>query len=74
MTGEIIVAVLSFGGTIVGSVAGVLASNRLTTYRLEQLEKKVDKHNNLVERMALVEDHIKGLQAKVQELKEDDRK
>lgn len=60
--GEILVAVLSFGGTIVGSVAGVLASSRLTNYRLEQLEKKVDKHNNLVERMALAEDHIKTLQ------------
>lgn len=65
MGGEILVAVLSFGGTIVGSVAGVIASNRLTTYRLEQLEKKVDKHNNLVERMALAEDHIKTLQATV---------
>ena len=65
MTGEIIVAVLSFGGTIIGSVAGVIASTRLTNYRLEQLEKKVDKHNNLVERMALAEDHIKALQSQV---------
>ena len=74
MTGEIIVAVLSFGGTIIGSVAGVIASTRLTNYRLEQLEKKVDKHNNLVERMALAEDHIASLKKGLQELRDDDKR
>lgn len=52
---NITVALISFLGTLAGSVAGVLASNKLTAYRLTKLEEKVDKHNNLVERMALVE-------------------
>lgn len=52
---EVLVAVLSFAGTLIGTLTGVLTSARLTTYRLEQLEKKVEKHNNLVERMVAVE-------------------
>ena len=52
---EIIVAVLSFLGTIVGSIAGVYATSRLSNYRIQQLEKKVDRHNNLIERVYLLE-------------------
>lgn len=53
--------VISFLGSAVGCVGGILASQRLTAFRLEQLEKKVDKHNNLVERMAVAENEIKRL-------------
>lgn len=56
MPSEILIALLSFAGTIIGSLAGVFSAARLTNYRIEQLEKKVDKHNNLVERMYAVED------------------
>ena len=42
-------------GTLSGSIFGVMKANKLVTFRLEQLEKKVDKHNCLVERMAVVE-------------------
>lgn len=48
---ELVVAVLAFLGTVVGSVAGILTANKLTNYRIEQLEKKVDKHNSIIERM-----------------------
>lgn len=51
-----IVAVLSLVGTCVGSIAGIIASNKLTDFRLKKLEDKVDKHNHLVERMCKVED------------------
>ena len=57
MTEQIILALLSFAGTLVGSLAGVCATSRLSNYRIEQLEKKVDKHNNLVERVYLIEQH-----------------
>ena len=50
MQPEIIVALLSMAGTLAGSVIGVMTANKLTTYRIDQLEKKVEKHNNLVER------------------------
>ena len=44
-------ALIGLGGSAAGSLIGVLASSRLTQYRLEQLERKVDKHNNVIERM-----------------------
>lgn len=68
MTSEIVVALLSLLGTAAGSVAGVLAANRLTNYRIDQLEKKVEKHNNLVERMVAVEDRAKSNSHRLDEL------
>lgn len=50
MDSEIIVAVISGLGTLVGSGIGAYASSKLTAYRIEQLEKKVEKHNQVVER------------------------
>lgn len=58
MTDAVIVALLSLAGTLAGSLGGVLAANRLVTYRLSQLEQKVNKHNNLVERMAVAEERL----------------
>lgn len=50
MSDTVIVALISGLGTLLGSVAGVLAANKLTNYRIAQLEKKVDKHNTVIER------------------------
>lgn len=55
MTPEIIVAILSMAGTAIGSITGVLAANKLTNYRISQLEKKVDKHNTVIERTFVIE-------------------
>ena len=52
---EIIVAAIALIGTAVGSLGGILAANRLTNYRIEQVEKKVDKHNSVIERITVVE-------------------
>lgn len=57
MTEPILVAVLALVGTLVGSLGGILAANKLTNYRIEQLEKKVAEHNNLVSRLYAVEKH-----------------
>ena len=51
MTESIIVAVLSLVGTLAGAYFGNRKSATLIAYRLEELEKKVSKHNTLVERM-----------------------
>ena len=56
----IIVALISMAGTIIGSMIGVMKSNDKTLYRIEQLEKKVEAHNNLVERMTIVEQEEKS--------------
>ena len=54
MTSEVLIGVLSLIGTLIGTIGGILASNRLVTYRLEQLEKKVGEHNNLIAYRAYV--------------------
>lgn len=53
-----LVAVLSLVGTLVGAFGGILAANRLTNYRIEQLEKKVDRHNSVIERTYKIEQEI----------------
>ena len=55
MIETIIVGVLSLIGTLGGSLFGILAANKLTTYRIEQLEKQVEKHNRVIERVVLLE-------------------
>ena len=55
MSESIIIAILSLAGTIIGSLLGILASNKLVVYRIEQLEKKVEKHNSVIERVYLLE-------------------
>ncbi len=65
MTDQIILALLSFAGTLIGTLAGVLTTSRLSNYRIEQLEKKVDKHNNLIERVYLIEQHEAVLENKI---------
>ena len=62
MKTEILVAVLSLIGTVTGSFGGIMAAQRLTNYRIEQLEKKVDKHNNLIDRMYKVEEKTELLE------------
>lgn len=57
MQPEVIVGLLSLCGTLIGSIAGIIASNKLTLYRIEQLERKVDKHNNLIERTFKLEEN-----------------
>lgn len=74
MTAEIIVGVLSLCGTGMGTLAGIVTSSKLTNYRLEQLEEKVNKHNNVIERVfnlekenAIQNEKIKELEKKQEE-------
>lgn len=58
ISSTIIVALISLVGTLAGSLGGVLVSSKLTNYRIEQLEKKVDKHNNFAERIPIINERI----------------
>lgn len=71
MTSEIWIGVLSLIGTLIGTIGGILASNRLVTYRLEQLEKKVDKHNNVIERMYKIEERVTVIETEISEVRKD---
>ena len=73
----VVVALLSLLGALIGSFAGILTANKLTTYRLSQLEKKVDKHNHVIERMYELEKHeeiteeqIKSIDKRVERMEE----
>lgn len=57
MDNTVLTALIAFAGTCVGSFGGIMAANKLTTYRIEQLEKKVEKHNNVIERVFRIEKH-----------------
>ena len=65
MSDTIIVAVLSLLGSLVGTLGGIAINSKLSNYRIEQLEKKVDKHNNLIERMYHVEQAVTVLDEKI---------
>ncbi len=56
MNTEIIVALIASGGGLLGSLVGVIASSKLTTYRIQQLENKVEKHNTVIERTYKLEE------------------
>lgn len=58
MSETVLVAVIGLVGSGLGSLIGVIASSKLTQYRIEQLERKVDKHNNIVERMYSLEERV----------------
>ena len=64
-----IVALLGFAGTLMGSLLGVLAAQKLTQYRLAQLEEKVNKHNNLIERTYKLEGQMQECQHDIKDLK-----
>lgn len=67
MNDTIIVAILSFVGTLVGSFSGM----KLMSYRIEQLEKKVEKHNNFAQRMPIVENEIEHIKEEIEFIEND---
>ena len=69
MSSETIVALLSLAGTLIGSLSGILVANKLVNYRLSQLEKKVDKHNSVVERTYKLEGRITEIEHDLRDLK-----
>ena len=65
MTENIIIALIAFAGTLMGSYFAQRRTTALVVYRLEQLENKVDKHNNVIERMYKVEQDIYLIDEKI---------
>lgn len=57
MSETIIVAIISLFGTLAGTFGGIMTSNRLTGYRIEQLEIQMKKYNNLIERTFKLEEN-----------------
>jgi len=59
---EIIIAVLAFAGTMGGAIISNRSTRKIMEYRIKELEKKVDKHNQLIERVAILEGKVSALE------------
>ena len=70
MTEAMFVALLGFAGTLAGSLLGVMTAQKLTQYRLQQLEEKVNKHNHLVERMTKLEGRVTETEHDIRDIKQ----
>jgi len=73
MSEAIVVAGISLAGTLCGTWGGIMTANRLTAYRIEQLEKKVDKHNCVIERVfkleerdAVIDERISNMEKEIE--------
>ena len=64
MTDTVIVAIISLLGTLIGSFGGT----QLVNYRIEQLEKKLEKHNSIVERTYILEEKVKVANHRIEDL------
>lgn len=65
---EVLCAGLSLIGTLIGSLSGILVANKLSNYRIKQLEIKVDKHNDFAERIPVIEEQIKVANHRIDDL------
>ena len=78
MTETIQVAIIGLLGSGIGAFSGILINSKVMDYRLSMLEKKVDKHNSIIERtyeleeeMKLNRNEIKNLHYRLNEIKEE---
>lgn len=67
---EILVPIITAGLALIGTAIGSFSGFKLTSYRMEQLEKKVDKHNNFASRMPVVEEQIKVINHRLTDLED----
>lgn len=77
MPTEVLVAIIGLAGSAIGSCVGIAVNSRLTAYRIEQLEKKVDKHNTVIMRtfqleqnQAVMQEQIKVANHRIEDLEE----
>lgn len=65
---SVFAAIIAMIGTCIGSFGGIITSSKLTSFRIEKLEEKVDKHNNFAERMPVIEERIKAIDHRIDSL------
>ncbi len=65
MSDAVLVALIGLAGSGLGSVLGILVSSKLTQYRLEQLEKKVEVHNQVIDRVYKLEERTERQEEKI---------
>lgn len=68
MEPEVLVSLITLIGSALGTFTGIAVNTKLTNYRIEQLEKKVDKHNNVIERTVKLEERIGAIDYRLKEI------
>lgn len=71
MPSDIIVAILALCGTLIGSIAGIVASNKLVVYRIERLENIINKVDNAMERIVILEQNEKAQWNRIDDMRAD---
>ena len=79
MSAEMFTSAIRRGGTLVGTLGGIALSSNLTNYRIEQLEKKVEKHNNLITRtykleqdFAVMDERVRVANHRIEDLEKEE--
>ncbi len=70
MSDAVIVGLMTLIGTLSGTFGGILTSAKMTNYRLEQLENKVEKHNNFAERIPIIDEKVKVINHRIDDLEQ----
>ncbi len=70
MNDGIVSALVALVGTMIGTFGGIVTSGKLTNYRIEQLEKKVDAHNSFALKIPIIEERLKTMQRKINDVEE----
>lgn len=70
MNETVLVALLSLVGTLIGSMSGIVATGKLTSFRLQQLEDKVAQHNSVVERTYALEGRMTEAEHDIRDIRE----
>lgn len=68
METEVLVSLITLCGSAIGTFAGIAVNSKLTNFRIEQLEKRVNKHNNVIERTGKLEERVGALDYRLKEL------
>ena len=68
MAESVTVALLALFGTLAGSFGGILTANKLTNYRIKQLEKRVEEHNTVIRRTFILEEQMRSANHRIDEL------
>ncbi len=71
MSSEVLVSLIAFAGTALGTFGGIITSSKMTNYRLMQLEKKVGEHNGFAQRIPVIEEQIHTINRRLKKLEEE---
>ncbi|HFE9851426.1 TPA: hypothetical protein ACGBG5_001716 [Enterococcus faecalis] len=74
MPNEVIIAFIGLAGSAIGTFGGVVTSAKLTNYKIDDLRKRVDKHNEVVERTFKLEGRMREAEHDIRDLKEEEKR